>query len=222
MKPLFSGLLICSLLAVFGCSDSQPAGSTDPAEVPSAGGDVDLGDPGPPPAGQSEPSPEGAVPPEPAPPQAKVSVQLLDWAGVEKLIAAHQGKVVVVDLWSTGCPPCRAEFPNLVKLHRELGDRVACLSVSTDYDGIPSKPADTYLPQVTEFLQQQGATFENVLCSQPAEELFNQIDLGSIPAVYVFGKDGKLAKRFAEPMENEEHTYAKDIRPFVEGLLSGG
>jgi hypothetical protein len=74
---------------------------------------------------------------------------------------------------------------------------------------------------VTEFLQEQGATFENVLCSQSAEELFNQLNLGSVPAVYVYDREGKLAKRFAEPMENEEHTYAKDIRPFVEGLLAG-
>jgi thiol-disulfide isomerase/thioredoxin len=37
-----------------------------------------------------------------------------------KLIAAHKGKVVLVNFWATYCVPCRAEMPSLVKLHEKL------------------------------------------------------------------------------------------------------
>lgn len=240
--------IVAIVSASLGCGD---AGSSAPgssgAEVPTPGSAVELGDPGPPPTGQTEPAPataasgnEAAAGPVLPPPDdsavpeptsanegscdepaaaAQVSVQVLDWAGVEKLIVAHKGKVVVVDLWSTSCIPCRREFPNLVQLQQELGDSVACISVSTDYDGIPSKPPESYREKVLTFLTKQNASFENVLSSVAAEDLFNQLKIGSIPAVFVYDRNGKRVKVFADPIEGEEFTYADHIRPFVESLL---
>jgi thiol-disulfide isomerase/thioredoxin len=140
-----------------------------------------------------------------------------DWAAVQKLVAAHQGQVVVVDVWSTSCQPCMAEFPQLVKLHRELGPSVACISVSADYDGIPSKPPESYRGRVLEFLTQQRATFENVLCS---DYVYDVLGIGSIPAVYVYDRSGQQVKVFADPADGQEFTYEKDIRPFVQSLLA--
>jgi hypothetical protein len=100
-------------------------------------------------------------------------------------------------------------------LHNEKGDKVACLSVSTDYAGIKSKPPAFYQPKVLEFLESQKATCKNVLCSVESEALFEKLELASIPAVYVYGKDGKLAKRFA----GEEVHYDKEVLPLVAELL---
>lgn len=202
-----------------GCSQAPPSSGAAGGEAASAGSEAPV-DPGPAPEGQTEPP---AAEPSPAPPpQApQVTLRILDWSGVEQIIASHKGKVVVVDLWSTGCIPCRREFPHLVKLHRELGDRVACVSVSTDYDGIPSKPPETYRETVLEFLTQQGATFDNVLCSQAAEELFDQLKIGSIPSVFVYNQSGELVQRFTEPVDGQEFTYEGQIRPYVESLLAG-
>jgi thiol-disulfide isomerase/thioredoxin len=152
--------------------------------------------------------------------EAAVGLVTTDWAGVEQLVKSHAGKVVVIDLWSTSCIPCRREFPNLVKIHQELGDRVACISVSTDYDGIPSKPAESYRTKVLDFLTKQHAAFDNVLASVPAEDLFNALKIGSIPAVLVYDQRGQRVKVFADPEEGQEFTYAGHIRPLVESLLA--
>ncbi len=48
-----------------------------------------------------------------------VRLQTLDYDGLQKLIASKQGKVVVLDVWSTGCPPCMKSFPDLVALQRK-------------------------------------------------------------------------------------------------------
>lgn len=38
-------------------------------------------------------------------------------------LSAFQGKVVLVDLWGTWCPPCRAEVPHLIGLYEKYNER---------------------------------------------------------------------------------------------------
>jgi thiol-disulfide isomerase/thioredoxin len=159
------------------------------------------------------------------PPKASgVALKILNWEQTLELVKKHKGKIVVMDVWSTSCDPCMKEFPNLVKLAKTQSKDVACLSVSTDYTGSKNKPPEFYRERVTKFLQEQEATFENVLLNVPSDELFEKIELASIPAVYVFGRDGKLVKRFdSESAENlktdeEAFTYA-DVNKVVQELL---
>ena len=155
-----------------------------------------------------------------------VTLKITDWEGAQEIVKKHKGKIVVMDVWSTSCDPCMKEFPNLVKLHKDHGKDVVCLSVSTDYAGSKNKPPEYYRERVLKFLQEQEATFDNVLLNVPSDELFEKIELASIPAVYVYGRDGKLVKRFdSESAENlkadeEAFTYA-DVNKVVQGLLKG-
>lgn len=50
--------------------------------------------------------------------------------GGQIMVSALRGKPVVLNFWATWCPPCRAEFPELVKLQEEYGDRVHILGVN--------------------------------------------------------------------------------------------
>ncbi|QDU39169.1 Thiol:disulfide interchange protein TlpA [Maioricimonas rarisocia] len=149
----------------------------------------------------------------------EVTVEIIDWEQTMQKVAAHKGKVVIVDVWSLSCLPCRREFPNLVQLHKQRSDEIACISVSVDYDGIKTRPPEYYRPKVLDFLKKQDATFQNVLCSVESDVLFDRLKLGSIPAVFVFDQQGRLAHRFADPQDGMEYTYQEDIIPFVEGLL---
>lgn len=156
--------------------------------------------------------------------QGKVTLKIMNWEESMAIVKKNKGKIVVLDLWSTSCDPCMKEFPNLVKLHKEYGKDVACISVSADYAGSKKKPPEYFEERVLKFLTEQGATFDNVLCNVPSDELFEKIDLASIPAVFVFGRDGKLVKRFdGDSAENvgtddEAFTYA-DVNKLVDSLL---
>lgn len=126
---------------------------------------------------------------------AEVELQILDWEGLQQLIASHRGKVVVLDCWSTSCAPCIKEFPNLVALQNQHArEDLACISLSFDYEGI-GQPEDQRA-RVLDFLQKQHATFDNVLSSLDSDALTARLDIPSIPAVFVYDRDGRLQKRF--------------------------
>src|SRR5256885_16200197 len=47
-------------------------------------------------------------------------------------IADYRGKVVLLNIWATWCPPCRAEMPSMERLHKKLAGtdfRIAAVSV---------------------------------------------------------------------------------------------
>jgi thiol-disulfide isomerase/thioredoxin len=154
--------------------------------------------------------------------KTKVSLEVVNWEQTQKLVAAHKGKIVVLDAWSTSCQPCMKEFPNLVKLHEKYGKRgLVCMSLSCDYQGIKNKPPEFYRERVVKFLEKQGAGFQNLLANVPAEDLYEKMELASIPAVFVYGRDGKLVKRFDNEdakTDDDNFTYA-DVTKLVEELL---
>lgn len=158
----------------------------------------------------------------PASANAKVTIAEATWKETLAKVKAHKGKIVVLDAWSTSCQPCMKEFPNLVKLHEKHGKDVACMSLSCDYVGIKAKPPAFYKDKVLKFLTKQNASFENYLCTQAADEVYEEMGIASIPAVFVYGRDGKLLKRFDNDSiktEDEAFTY-EQITKLVEAELA--
>jgi len=141
------------------------------------------------------------------------------WSKLETVIA-DSGKICVVDIWSLSCEPCLKEFPGLVRLHRELGDKVTCISLNVDYDGRKTKPAETYRSRVEAFLQSSDASFGNYLCETPNEELFSKLKIASIPAVLVYDASGKLVRTFTDTGKDLGFGYNEDIMPFVKSLVA--
>lgn len=72
------------------------------------------------------------------------AVAYLDVSGTRHTLAEAKGKVVVVDVWATWCPPCRKSLPGLAKLASAGGNAYIVIPISVDDDGFKA---------VTPFLQ---------------------------------------------------------------------
>lgn len=149
-----------------------------------------------------------------------VKVQFQGYEGVQELIKSHEGKVVVMDCWSTWCEPCKKEFPGLVALHEKYGpDKVACVSVCFDYEGLKKEKPEDYEPAVLEFLREQRASFDNVIANEPSDELYKKFDFPSVPAVFVYDRQGELAKGFQNRDAKAAPFTYKDVDAEVASLL---
>lgn len=147
-----------------------------------------------------------------------VTLLLLPWEEIEQHIANNlNGKVVVLDLWATYCLPCRESFPGLVALSKQDPENIVCVSVSLDDPDDEEKRTEAL-----QFLEEQQATFTNILCTTDADTLYDEIlKIGGIPAVYVYDRDGGLAKLFNGPTpEGADHTYEEHITPYVTELAA--
>ncbi len=134
-----------------------------------------------------------------------VRLSIVSFEGIQEHIASARDKVVVMDAWSTSCPPCLTEFHHLVELHKEYGpEKLACISLSFDYEGI-GQPEEQREP-VLKFLRASGATFDNLMSNEESDVLYRKFKLAAVPAVFVYDRTGQLRKRF----DNEQaHSKAE-------------
>ena len=149
-----------------------------------------------------------------------VQLKILDYAGLQRLIASHRGDVVVMDAWSTACPPCVHDFPRFVKLSEQYrGKGLACISLSFDYEGI-GRPEDQS-PPVLAFLRKQKADFDNVLASEDSDTMYKKLGIPSVPEVFVYDRSGKLVSKFGEAAENSKEKPLYDrVGELVAKLLA--
>ncbi len=151
-----------------------------------------------------------------------VQLQPQSWDELQSSLKQHAGKVIVIDFWSTSCEPCLREFPHLVALQEQHGKSVVGISVNCDYIGLKKKPPEFYTDRVTKTLTGLKAHgLVNVLCTLPSDDLFTALKIDSIPAVFVYGRDGKLAHRFDNRSSkgDEGVSYEKQVAPAVVELL---
>lgn len=126
-----------------------------------------------------------------APAQQKLAP--VDEAGMQKLLAANKGKVLLVNFWATWCVPCREEMPALVSLERKFASKGFKLAlISADER---EQEADA-----RKFLQSKNAAFPAYLKQAKNDDKFiNAIDpkwSGALPATFIYDRAGKKVKSF--------------------------
>lgn len=136
-------------------------------------------------------------------------------AQLQEFIRTKQGKIVVVDYWATWCPPCVAEFPQLVKIHQLHSAKVSCVGVSCDYEGLDELSVARL--RVREFLTRQNATFDNLFVTMEADGFLRELGIPSVPMVEVYGTDGALVQRF-DASTTKGELY-QGVNQLVDALL---
>ena len=151
-----------------------------------------------------------------APAEAEVKLDTVKFDVMIKRIAAKQAKLTVVDAWATWCGPCKENFPHLVEMNKKYGGKdVVFASICLDD---PTKPKK--VTEAADFLQGAHATFTNYLLDETQDDAFERLDISTIPAVFMYGPDGKEIRRFTLEDVNNQFTYDQvetAVKEFVAG-----
>ena len=141
---------------------------------------------------------------EDRPSTATVKLEALKWSQFkERLAASKDAKFTLVDVWATTCGPCKENFPHLIEMHRKYaGKGLAVISLTLD-DRTDAKA----VAEAEKFLREKNAVFTNVLLDENYGDGFDRLDISTIPAVFLFGADGKELKRFTMDDPNHQFTY---------------
>jgi len=80
---------------------------------------------------------------EPAP-----DFTVTDESGKEVSLSEMKGKPVVINIWASWCPPCKAEMPDFQKLYEKYGDEVSFMIINaTDGQRETVDSAKTYITE---------------------------------------------------------------------------
>jgi thiol-disulfide isomerase/thioredoxin len=110
------------------------------------------------------------------------SLALRDLAGRPIDPSRLAGRAVVVEMWATWCPPCRATLAWLPSLQKQYGDRLAIVAVAVD-----STQAD-----VEKLAGQLGATYPIVMGTRDVVSAFGAV--AAVPKLIVFDRAGRRSQ----------------------------
>ncbi len=121
-------------------------------------------------------------------------------------LADLRGQVVVVNVWGSWCPPCRAEAPVLKAVSDDLvGDDVA-------FVGIDTRDSDA---AARAFVENVGLDYPNIIDRDGVKLLAFHGDINpqAIPSTLVLDRQGRVAARVVG--EVTEGTLRALIEPLV-------
>lgn len=102
-------------------------------------------------------------------------------AGESIRLSDLRGQAVLVNLWATWCPPCRAEMQTIEKLYIEYKEQgFTVLAVNMTYQDDPFA--------IMPFVNEQGLTFPILL--DETGEMANAYQLRSLPSSFFIDRDG--------------------------------
>jgi peroxiredoxin len=92
-----------------------------------------------------------------------------------------RGQAVLINLWATWCPPCRAEMPTMQKLYVEYKDQgFVVLAVNMTYQDTPT--------EVLPFIQEHALTFPVLL--EETGDMASKYELRSLPSSFFIDRNG--------------------------------
>lgn len=127
-----------------------------------------------------------------------------DINGREVSLSDHRGKVVLVNVWATWCPPCRQEMPSMQSLYEKFkGENFEILAVSIDSEGREA---------VAPFMRKMNLTFPALL--DPGETIRSLYGITGVPESFIIDKQGILVEKIIGPINwatPEVFFFFKDL-----------
>ncbi|NHC18567.1 redoxin domain-containing protein [Bacillus sp. MM2020_4] len=121
--------------------------------------------------------------------------QLQTLSGNEMKLSDLKGKKVILNLWATWCPPCKAEMPNMQEFYQEHeGKNVEIVAVNlTTAEKDPNS--------IEKFVKDYGLTFPVLLDN--SGQIGETYQAFTIPTSYMIDTNGIIHKKIVGLMDKD-------------------
>jgi len=126
------------------------------------------------------------------------ALALTDYQGAAVNLADFAGKPLIVNSWAVWCPFCRKELPDFAALQRELGDRVAVISIDRQEKLAAAKG----------YTDELGITGDLLFLLDPSDSFYRAIGGFSMPETIFINTDGTIVFHKRGPLTLEEMRAA--------------
>jgi cytochrome c biogenesis protein CcmG/thiol:disulfide interchange protein DsbE len=107
-------------------------------------------------------------------------------------LADHRGKVVVLNIWASWCPPCKSEMPLLQRTHDEIESRGGMVL------GIDTQDASD---SALKFLREKKISFPSL--RDRDREYGREFDVAAYPETFLIDRRGRIAAMRRGPVTEE-------------------
>ncbi|GIO04202.1 hypothetical protein J31TS6_02300 [Brevibacillus reuszeri] len=115
--------------------------------------------------------------------------------GGQMKLSELRGKKVIVNLWATWCPPCRAEMPDMQSFYEENKEKGVVIL------GVNLTSTETNPEAVSSFVEAYGITFPILM--DVDKQVSNVYKAISIPTSFIIDSKGVIQNKFIGPMNQE-------------------
>ena len=124
--------------------------------------------------------------------------ELVTTEGKHVKLSELRGKRLIVNMWATWCPPCKAEVPELERFYEEHhSEGIEILAV--DLTKSEKRPGD-----VATFIKDYKITYQVALDEQG--EVSQKYQVTSIPTTYVINSEGIIQQKQVGPLSYQSLT----------------
>tara|TARA_B100001750_G_scaffold219059_1_gene205669 strand:+ start:2325 stop:2885 length:561 start_codon:yes stop_codon:yes gene_type:complete len=118
--------------------------------------------------------------------------ELFDLNGNAIKLSDYKGKLILLDFWSTWCPPCRIEAPELQKVYKEMKHH------NIEFIGIAVWDEEE---KIRDFIKEFNVNYPNLIDANGRVA----IDYGvrGVPEKYLINREGFLVSKIGGPISYE-------------------
>lgn len=131
-------------------------------------------------------------------------------------LSDYRGKVVLVNVWATWCPPCKEEMPSMQRLYDSLDDPdFEILAVSVDAPLGEVDYAGHAGGDLGAFAEEYGLTFP--ILHDPQGTIQQTYQTTGVPETFIVGRDGIIYRKVAGPTDWDAEVNQELVRRLLEG-----
>ena len=137
---------------------------------------------------------------------------VVDLSGKTVRLSTLRGRVVLVNVWATWCPPCREEMPSMERLYRQLaGPAFELLAVSEDEGGLEG---------VRRFAKDMGVTFP--VLWDPERQVGSRFGVWGYPETFIIDRNGYVVERVIGPRAWDSPQQVDALRALMRSAKTPG